>query len=92
MFLFQLRRDYSWQWAIENPKLAQGEPGVETNTGRFKLGDGYTLWNDLSYFVPGASLGGGDLESLTGHVYSETPHPVYDDGPSLFLLYQNAKV
>ena len=30
--------------------------------------------------------------NLSDHIYSETPHPVYDDGPSLTLLYENAKV
>lgn len=30
--------------------------------------------------------------SLIDHVDSPTPHPVYDDGPSLALLYENAKV
>ena len=29
---------------------------------------------------------------LDDHINSETPHPVYDDGPSFLLLYQNAKV
>lgn len=29
---------------------------------------------------------------LPNHIISEFPHPVYDDGPSLFLLYENAKV
>lgn len=33
-----------------------------------------------------------DPTLLTEHVNSETPHPVYDDGPSLTLLYANAKV
>jgi hypothetical protein len=31
-------------------------------------------------------------EDLSEHVNSETPHPIYDDGPSLVLLYENAKV
>lgn len=26
------------------------------------------------------------------HIDSELPHPVYDDGPSLTLIYENAKV
>lgn len=26
------------------------------------------------------------------HINSETPHPVYDDGPSLSSFYQNQKV
>lgn len=29
---------------------------------------------------------------MIAHVHSETPHPVYDDGPSLLLIYENAKV
>lgn len=37
---------------------------------------------------PGIS---GDL-MLTDHLDDSTPHPVYDDGPSFLLLYQNAKV
>lgn len=34
---------------------------------------------------------GGQIE-LAEHILDETPHPVYDDGPSFALLYQNAKV
>lgn len=29
---------------------------------------------------------------LPDHIASLLPHPVYDDGPSLTLLYENAKV
>jgi hypothetical protein len=29
---------------------------------------------------------------LDAHINSPTPHPIYDDGPSFLLLYQNAKV
>lgn len=33
------------------------------------------------------------VETAVGdHASSETPHPVYDDGPSFSLLYENAKV
>jgi hypothetical protein len=31
-------------------------------------------------------------QDIAAHVDSLTPHPVYDDGPSLLLLYENAKV
>lgn len=34
----------------------------------------------------------GTTIALQGHVDSPLPHPVYDDGPSFLLLYQNAKV
>jgi hypothetical protein len=75
-------------WTARNPVLAPGEPGFEINTGRLKIGDGFTNWVDLDYFVPVEPA----AASLSEHVNSETPHPVYDDGPSLFLLYENAKV
>ena len=87
----QLRRGKAAFWADENPVLHHGEPGYETDTGRLKIGDGETFWNELEYF-------GGDLSDLPDdsalaiHINSATPHPVYDDGPSLALIYQNAKV
>jgi hypothetical protein len=45
----QLRRDISVNWARVNPVLADGEPGHETDTGRFKIGDGKKSWKDLPY-------------------------------------------
>lgn len=91
MFTVKFRRDYSWRWFNENPLLADGEPGFEINTGRFKIGDGVRHWRDLSYFVPRDPANPSDT-TLPEHINSPTPHPVYDDGPSLELIYQNAKV
>jgi|RhiMetStandDraft_4_1073278.scaffolds.fasta_scaffold19898_4 Major tropism determinant N-terminal domain len=93
-FTFKLRRDTSWRWNIQNPVLSDGEPGFETDTGRFKIGDGSKRWVDLDYFVPVDPL---DIEEpppsdLLEHVNSLLPHPVYDEGVSFTLLYQNAKV
>ena len=45
----QLRRDLAATWATVNPILAQGEPGFETDTERFKFGDGTHHWNVLPY-------------------------------------------
>lgn len=45
----QLRRDTSTNWTSSNPTLAQGEIGIETNTNKFKIGNGSTAWNSLSY-------------------------------------------
>ena len=44
-----LRRGTSLEWAAANPVLGAAEIGVETDTGRFKLGDGTTTWNLLAY-------------------------------------------
>ena len=48
----QLRRGGAQEWANANPTLAQGELGVELDTGRIKIGDGVTAWNSLRYERP----------------------------------------
>lgn len=85
-----LHRGLASEWAAKNPVLYPAEPGFEKDTGKFKIGDGLTHWLDLPYFVPDRESS--VLEELQAHIDSLTPHPVYDDGPSLFLLYENAKV
>lgn len=47
--LIQLRRDLSANWADVNPVLSQGEPGVELDSGKIKIGNGVDPWNDLDY-------------------------------------------
>ena len=32
-----------------NPLLLSGELGLETDTGKYKIGDGVTAWNSLDY-------------------------------------------
>ena len=44
------RHDTAANWTNTNPTLAQGEFGVEDDTGKFKIGDGQTAWNSLTYF------------------------------------------
>ncbi len=44
-----LRRDTSSNWTSGNAVLASGEIGYETNTGKFKIGNGATAWTSLSY-------------------------------------------
>ena len=45
----QLRRGTAANWTSANPVLAAGEMGVETDTGRAKVGNGSTLWASLPY-------------------------------------------
>lgn len=44
----QVRRGTAAQWTAANPILAAGEFGLETDTGRIKIGDGSTAWNSLT--------------------------------------------
>ena len=48
----QLRRGTAAEWTSGNPTLATGEMGVETDTGKIKVGDGATAWTSLGYTVP----------------------------------------
>tara|TARA_Y100001938_G_scaffold150262_1_gene240376 strand:- start:35 stop:1333 length:1299 start_codon:yes stop_codon:yes gene_type:complete len=45
----QLRRDTAADWASNNPTLSEGEFGWESDTNRFKIGDGSAAWNSLAY-------------------------------------------
>jgi hypothetical protein len=45
----QIRRDTSSNWSSVNPVLASGEIGIETNTNKFKIGNGSSVWNSLVY-------------------------------------------
>ena len=46
-----LRRDTAANWTSGNAVLASGEIGYETNTGKFKIGNGSTAWNSLGYSI-----------------------------------------
>jgi Major tropism determinant N-terminal domain len=45
----QQRRDTAANWTSNNPTLAAGEIGYETDTKKFKIGDGSTAWTSLAY-------------------------------------------
>src|ERR1700677_1257846 len=47
--VIQTRHDTSTNWSTNNPILAQGEMGYETDTGKFKIGNGTSNWASLSY-------------------------------------------
>jgi hypothetical protein len=52
-FRVQIRRDDSGNWNTNDPILLDGEFGYETDTGRFKIGNGIDSWSDLSYSLVG---------------------------------------
>ena len=52
----QNRRDTAANWTSNNPTLAAGEIGLETDTAKWKMGNGTTAWNSLAYaYTAGAS-------------------------------------
>ena len=56
----QMRRGTAAQWTSTNPTLAAGEQGFETDTGKFKIGNGSTAWTSLAY-----AAGTGTVTSVT---------------------------
>lgn len=65
----QIRRGSASGWTTANPTLAAGEWGFETDTGKYKIGDGTTAWTSLAYkgtgtvtsIVAGTGLSGGTI-------------------------------
>jgi hypothetical protein len=45
----QMRRDTYANWNTNDPTLAQGEWGLETDTLKFKIGTGSAAWSALAY-------------------------------------------
>ena len=46
---FKFRRNLASYWKKKNPVLVEGEPCFELDTGKLKIGNGTTAYNDLSY-------------------------------------------
>jgi hypothetical protein len=59
------RKDTAANWTAANPILLSGEIGHETDTKKFKIGNGSTAWNSLAYLpIPDGS---GNL-TITGNL------------------------
>lgn len=78
----QFRRGTAAQWTAVNPVLAEGEMGLETDTTKFKVGNGSATWNSLSYgpiagvpangSITGAMLASGAAASNLGFTPAST--------------------
>ena len=66
----QLRRDTSTNWTANNPILDAGELGFETDTGKFKIGNGTSTWTSKVY----SSVSASELSTKadTATTYSKT--------------------
>jgi hypothetical protein len=68
----QFRRGTATQWTNANPILAAGELGLETDTQKFKIGDGSTAWSGLSYSsLPSTSVSASTL-TTKGDIFVAT--------------------
>jgi hypothetical protein len=53
----QQRKGTAAQWAAADPILNAGEIGWESDTNKFKIGDGINHWDDLTYFLDSTDTG-----------------------------------
>jgi hypothetical protein len=82
----QQRRGTAAQWTAANPILAAGEIGFETDTSKFKMGNGSSTWSALQYFANASELAaiiGGDLPVLLNSL-DELAQAINDD-PQFYL-------
>ena len=47
----QLRRDTAANWTSSNPVLRAGELGIETDTLKFKIGNGSSTWTQITNYA-----------------------------------------
>lgn len=75
--MIQLRRGASAEWIEKNPVLRPGEPGLESDTQKFKIGNGVTSWVDLPYFANEDVI----AEMIANAVIEGVPGPTGPTGP-----------
>lgn len=89
----QFRGDVAQNWFTYNPVLRAQEIGIETDTGRAKMGDGVSTWNALTYWNPAGAAVGADAAPLVSPAFSGTPTaPTAASGTSTTQLATTAFV
>jgi hypothetical protein len=85
----QLRRDTAINWVSNNPLLLNGEIGIETDTLRFKVGNGSQRWNEITSYAlkPGLPNGVASLDDTGKVPSSQLPDLVLDN--EILGLIQN---
>lgn len=79
------RIDDAAVWTAQNPVLHRGEAGHEDDTGKWKVGDGTSAWNDLPYKMGVDSVAGqtGEVDLVVGDVEGAAPlaSPIFTGTP-----------
>jgi hypothetical protein len=84
----KMRGRLASDWTSGNEVLLAREMGVETDTRKFKFGDGTTAWNSLAY-ASGATLGSGVETFLATPSSANLRAAVTDETGSGSLVFAN---
>ena len=88
----QLRRDAAADWTSNNPTLAAGEFGWESDTNRFKIGTGSANWTSLEYADTLKSLGDMTITGSTISAPSNGDLTLTTAGSGVVLVNDSFKV
>ena len=88
------RIDTASNWTTANPTLLTGELGIESDTGKTKVGDGSTAWTSLAYTTFGGlpKTGGTMTGAILGDdsTSASTPGYAFDGDANTGLLRTGA--
>ena len=87
----QLRNDTAENWTNANPLLLKGEMGVETDTGKTKIGNGTDLWEDLKYSGVDEDTIKGIIDNNRDNFTEVTPNEGESDAQALARMITNPK-
>jgi len=84
------RRDTAANWTAENPTLLAGELGIESDTGKVKVGNGSTAWTSLGYLGVIPSSGVYPLSQLLVPSGTASAPSISFDGDTNLGIYRSA--
>ena len=88
---FQLRNDTAENWTSTNPTLLAGEIGIESDTKKFKFGDGSTEWKLLSYAGVDEAQLNALIDAAEDNYYEVLPNEGEDDNTALARVVTSPK-
>ena len=65
---FLIRNGSAAQWTATNPILLEGEMGIETDTRKYKVGNGVSAWTSLPYYIEGVLARGQASKTTAGTI------------------------
>lgn len=87
----QLRNDTAENWNTQNPVLLKGEMGVESDTGKIKIGNGTADWKTLKYSGVDEDTIKGIIDKNRDNFTEVTPNEGETDAQALAREITNPK-